>query len=522
MVLFNRDLRVRDNPALAAAAKAKRSVPLFVLDEALLGSRFAAPNRVAFMLEALRDLDEALRRAGGRLYLRRGDPVEEAIAVARACRAQELHVSADWSAYARRREQRLSTACEKERIAFTAHPGTTIVPPGAVTPSGGDHFKVFSPFHRAWDSLPLRQRAQQPRRMQTPGQLAVGRLPAADSLLRDTPSPERARGGESGGRRLMRAFLRNGIANYERRHDNLPGDATSGLSPYLRFGCLSPLELLREARSHRGGAVFARQLCWRDFHHQVLTAFPDLPRRDYRPRGDRWSRSQRAFDAWREGCTGYPIVDAAMRQLAREGRMHNRARMIAASFLIKDLYLDWRWGARHFWDLLATERLPTTRATGSGSPVPETTRAPTASSTQSARPTASTPTGPTCAATCRSLKRSRGAPSTSPGGYRGGSVAIWITPSRSSITTTLRLPSWTAAHRIGAMGRLAVILGSSALGPGGETVAAAAASTAPQVVQRHGGAGPTASPIGSTMRPICGPARGGLRPGAGNLARSAR
>jgi len=118
IVLFNRDLRVRDNPALAAAARAERTAPLFVLDEALLGSRFAAPNRVAFMFEALRDLDETLRRAGARLYVRRGDPVSEALGAARECGATELHVSADWSAFARRREERLRRACAEQRIAF--------------------------------------------------------------------------------------------------------------------------------------------------------------------------------------------------------------------------------------------------------------------------------------------------------------------------------------------------------------------------------------------------------------------
>jgi len=353
IVLFNRDLRLRDNPALAAAAKADRTVPLFVLDERLLGSRFAAPNRVAFMLEALRDLDRSLRRAGARLYVRRGDPVAEAISVAAECGATELHAAADWSAYARRREERLRAACERERIAFHVHPGTTVVAPGTVTPTGGDHFKVFTPFHRSWADVPLRPRATTPRRLSLPSRLAGGHLPAAESLLRGSPSRQRAAGGEGEGRRLMRAFLRGGLAGYEAHHDDLPGDATSSLSPYLRFGCISPLELLNEARSRPGGAAFARQICWRDFHHQVLAAFPTPPRRDYPPRGDRWSRSRRAFEAWREGRTGYPIVDAAMRQLLDEGRMHNRARMIAASFLTKDLYLDWRWGAEHFWDLLS-------------------------------------------------------------------------------------------------------------------------------------------------------------------------
>jgi deoxyribodipyrimidine photo-lyase len=358
IVLFNRDLRVHDHPALSAAAKAERTVPLFVFDEQLLGSRFAAPNRVAFMLEALRDLDKALRRRGGRLFVRHGDPVQEAVAVAREAGAGAVHVSADWSAYARRREERLARACEEERIEFLAHPGVTVVPPGAVTPGGGDHFRVFSPYHRAWSRLPWRERLAAPRQLSVPARLKAGRLPSLDSLLAMSrhhsgrPSPRRLPGGESEGRKLMRSFLRDGLGGYEGRHDDLPGDGTSRLSAYIRWGCVSPLELAREAGDRRGGAAFARQLCWRDFHHQVLAATPSLPRRDYRPRRDRWSRSQRVLEAWREGRTGYPLVDAAMRQLAEEGFMHNRARMTVASFLCKDLYVDWRAGAWHFWDLL--------------------------------------------------------------------------------------------------------------------------------------------------------------------------
>ena len=353
LVLFNRDLRVHDNPALAAAARAARTLPLFVLDETLLSSRFAAPNRVAFMLEALRDLDEALRRAGGRLFVRRGDLVAEAVAAARKAGATELHVTADHSAYAQRRQRRLELACAEERIALRAHPGVTIVPPGAATPAGGDHFKVFTPYHRAWSELPLREQAPSPRRLRVPDEVRAGRLPALSKLTSGSPSPHRAKGGEREGRRLMRAFLHDGIGEYEARHDDLPGDATSRLSAHLRFGCLSPLDLMREARERRGSEPFVRQLCWRDFHHQVLAAVPSLPRRDYRPRGDRWSRSMRALDAWKEGRTGYPLVDAAMRQLATEGFMHNRARMTVASFLCKDLYVDWREGAWHFWDLLS-------------------------------------------------------------------------------------------------------------------------------------------------------------------------
>lgn len=353
VVLFTRDLRTTDNPALWAASRAERTVPLFVLDDAILGSRFAAPNRVAYMREALIDLDGRLKAMDARLFLRRGQVVEEAMRVAREVGAEELHLAADWSAYARRREGALREACEEAGIELTAHPGVTILEPGAVTPGGGDHFKVFSPYHRAWSEAPWREEVGTPRRLKAPPGLVAGELPALEELTDGEPSPGRERGGETQARRRMQAFLRDRIDRYEDGHDDLASKGTSGLSAHVRWGCVSPRELAGAARERRGGAPFVRQLCWRDFHHQVLAAFPDLPRRDYRPRGDRWSRSERVFAAWREGRTGYPLVDAGMRQLAAEGYMHNRARLAAGSFLTKDLHIDWRQGAWHFWDLLS-------------------------------------------------------------------------------------------------------------------------------------------------------------------------
>ncbi len=353
VVLFTRDLRVTDNPALWAASRAERTVPLFVLDATLLGSRFAAPNRVAYMREALVDLDGRLKAMDGRLFLRRGQVVEEAIAVAKECGAGEFHIAADWSAYARRREDALRSACEDASIEFTAHPGVTVLDPGAVTPTGGDHFKVFSPYHRAWGDAPWREEVGTPRKLSVPAGLAAGELPALAQLTDGTPSPDLEAGGETEARKRMQSFFRDRIVNYEEGHDDLPNKGTSQLSADIRWGCLSPLELALAAQEARGGEPFVRQLCWRDFHHQVLAAFPNLPRQDYRSRRDRWSRSEKVFEAWREGRTGYPLVDAGMRQLAAEGFMHNRARMTVGSFLTKDLYVDWRKGAWHFWDLLA-------------------------------------------------------------------------------------------------------------------------------------------------------------------------
>ena len=161
-------------------------------------------------------------------------------------------------------------------------------------------------------------------------------------------------GGETAGRERMHRWLRDGIADYDDDHDALGNDNTSRLSPYLHFGCVSPVELVREAGEQRSSAAasFVRQVAWRDFHHQVLAARPDATREDYRPRGDRWHSSGEELQAWKEGRTGYPVVDAGMRQLAREGWMHNRARLITGHFLTKTLYIDWREGAQHFVDLL--------------------------------------------------------------------------------------------------------------------------------------------------------------------------
>ena len=353
VLLFTRDLRVRDHPALAAAAReAERVVPLFVLDDALLRGPCGAPNGLSFLLDCLRDLDGSLRERGGRLVLRRGDPVAEALRVARESKASAIHLSDDYSAYARRRCERLAARCERAGLSLRVHPGLTVVEPGELVPAGGDHYRVFTPYWRGWSEQPRRRPDAAPRRLSLPAGVRVGRIPALRRLTDEAPSPELPQGGETAARKRLERWLRGGLASYEEGRDRLAGDGTSRLSADLHFGCLSPAAVLDRVEGRPGAGAFVRQLCWRDFHHQVLAARPDLPRSDYRGRGDRWRRSARLAEAWRQGRTGYPIVDAGMCQLAREGFMHNRARMIVASFLTKTLYLDWRLGAAHFERLL--------------------------------------------------------------------------------------------------------------------------------------------------------------------------
>jgi deoxyribodipyrimidine photo-lyase len=356
LVLFTRDLRVHDQAALSTAVReAKYVVPAFVFDEQLLSGRCGAPNRLAFLLDSLPDLDRSLRERGGRLVIRRGEVVHEVLRLARSTGAEAIYMSGDVSAYARRRHRLLTEACERERIALRTFPGVAVVAAGELTPSGGgDHYRVFTPYWRAWSALPRFERAAAPRRISVPEGIRPGTLPSLKNLTPVSPSPQLPQGGESAGLAQLKRWLPRHLAEYEECHDDLAADRTSHLSPFLHFGCLSASTVLAraESRAGAGGEAFARQLCWRDFHHQVLSARPDLPRRDYRPRGDRWSRSRRLAEAWRAGLTGYPIVDAGMRQLAREGFMHNRARLIVASFLTKLLYIDWRVGAAHFESLL--------------------------------------------------------------------------------------------------------------------------------------------------------------------------
>ncbi|MFI6254321.1 cryptochrome/photolyase family protein, partial [Streptomyces sp. NPDC051016] len=202
---------------------------------------------------------------------------------------------------------------------------------------------------------PLRDALAAPRTVRVPE--GVGSEPLPDRATLSGVSRDLAPGGETAGRARLTAWLRSDLAAYEDRHDDLAGDATSRFSPHLHFGTLSPVELVHRSRraGGPGAEAFVRQLAWREFHRQVLAARPTAATADYRTRQDRWRTGTAAgadVEAWRTGRTGYPVVDAAMRQLTAEGWMHNRGRLLTASFLAKTLYVDWRVGARHFLDLL--------------------------------------------------------------------------------------------------------------------------------------------------------------------------
>ena len=349
VVLFTRDLRLHDQPALAdAVERAERIVPLFVLDDEILRS-FGAPNRVAFLLEALGDLDAGLRDRGGALVVRRGDVLAETVRVAQEAGAEAVFLGEDVSAYAQERERRLRATLAGARIELEVFPGVTVIPPGDLTPAGADHFRVFTPYWRRWREHPRRDVLPAPERIELPDGLELGARP---ELERGKPAPELPPGGETAGRRRLERWLGDGLERYAEHADDLAANATSRLSPYLHFGCVSAGEVVARALEHEGSEPFVRQLCWRDFNHQLLAAQPRISTEDLRPRVDGWRDDEEGFAAWCDGRTGFPLVDAGMRQLMQEGFIHNRARLVAGSFLTKHLGIDWRRGAEHFFEHL--------------------------------------------------------------------------------------------------------------------------------------------------------------------------
>lgn len=355
-----RDFRLDDNPALRAAIDEGEAVlPLFVLDPTLLGS--AGIARRAWMIAALHALDAQLRGVGGAgLSVVRGRPTDILPAVARSVGATQVHISADFAPYGRRRDERVRTALAAAGIELVATGSPYAVAPGTLLNQAGGPFQVFSPFHRAW----LERGVHGPAPQVEPG--TVTWLRAEHQYDLEDPDPElAARAGEEAARHAWHDWLEDdsdGVDDYERNH-NLPGvDGTSRLSIALRWGHLHPRTILADlaARRSKGALALARQIAWRDFFADVLFHRPDAVTEPIRAEftamvsdePDDDATAQSRLQAWQQGRTGYPLVDAGMRQLQIEGWIHNRVRMVVASFLIKDLHLGWWVGAAWFMSYL--------------------------------------------------------------------------------------------------------------------------------------------------------------------------
>jgi deoxyribodipyrimidine photo-lyase len=349
IIWFRRDLRVSDQPIfLAAAESSPRSLGVFVLDPALLEPAGAA--RRNFLYGCLRELDASL---GGRLLVVRGTPAELLPRIVAAAGARTVHVAADFAPYGAQRDRAVEDGLAALGVRLVRTGSPYAVAPGRVTTGAGRPFRVFTPFRRAWHThgwrLPAASDADTVDWLD-PATIGVDRadIPAALELTATLPEP-----GERAALRRWRGYSATGLADYSRDRNRPDVVGTSGMSPYLRFGCIHPRTMLADDPPD----LFRSELAWREFYADVLHQRPDSARHNYDPAFDALPTATHAdagelFAAWQEGRTGYPIVDAGMRQLRTTAWMHNRVRMITASFLVKDLHLPWQWGARHFMRLL--------------------------------------------------------------------------------------------------------------------------------------------------------------------------
>ena len=371
-----RDLRLADNLGLAAAVAATPAVTgVFVLDPGILEAPGMAPARLWFLVESLRELAERWRQAGSRLVVLRGDPAELLPQLARAMGAEVVAWNRDVEPYGRARDRQVAAALQAQGLRVLVDWDQLLIAPEALKTGGGDPYRVYGPFWRNWRG--------QVERKALAGQLTPAAAPSGLVDLDSVALPQvedlaaaiphgfegaelcPCQPGEAAALEQLQAFCDGGpLLAYEPER-NFPGTAgTSGLSAALKFGTISPRQCWQAAQQARELAcsdeqrqaiqVWEQELAWREFYQQALFHYPELADGPYRPqwRHFPWENDAKRFEAWRQGLTGVPIVDAAMRQLNESGWMHNRCRMVVASYLVKDLICDWRWGEAAFMERL--------------------------------------------------------------------------------------------------------------------------------------------------------------------------
>lgn len=359
LVWLRRDLRLSDQAAFAAAAVEGRVIPVYILDDETSRHRRMGAASRWWLHHSLASLDASLRAKGSRLILRRGESAAELAKLAKEIGAIRVHCLHHYEPWWRNAERAVG-----QLLDLVCHDGNYLAPPGSVTTGAGDPYKIYTPFWRA-----LSQRMPPPAPHRAPSTIdAPSKWPKSDTLADWDLLPTRpnwAKGfaaewapGEEGAHQRLDAFARH-ASNYDQQR-NLPSiEGSSRLSPHLHFGEISPAQAWHKVAGQDSGArgsvgAFLGELGWRDYAQNVILQFPDYGKANARDRFDAlpWRNAPDDLRAWQQGLTGYPIVDAGMRQLWVSGWMHNRVRMIAASFLIKHLLIDWRQGEQWFWDCL--------------------------------------------------------------------------------------------------------------------------------------------------------------------------
>ena len=366
---FRQDLRTHDLPGLAAAlATGQPVIPCYILDDTTAGDWIAGSASRWWLHHSLRSLSEELAELGGTLILRRGEPLMVLSQLLQETGADSIHCTRQYEPWATGLETSLFTAFSNSGITFKRYPGSLLFEPGQVMNQSGLPFKVFTPFWRRCRNEP---EPAPPQACPEAGQWyaqVISSEPLQDwQLCPSQPDwashwPALWQPGTAPARLKLKAFLSEGIHDYSEGRDHPARNSTTRLSPHLHFGELSPRELWHEARQLAARQPSLRdqidkllsELGWREFSHHLMYHFPTLPEQPFKQQFSAfpWLGNATALQAWQRGQTGYPIVDAGMRELWQTGFMHNRVRMIVASFLTKHLLIHWRAGARWFWDTL--------------------------------------------------------------------------------------------------------------------------------------------------------------------------
>lgn len=357
---FRRDLRVRDNPALFnAAATGLPVIPLFVVDTDLIAGIQSDGAVFDFQAECLRDLSESIEDLGGKFVVRKGRLLEVFSRIIGETNPRSVYFNRDYEPAAIERDVAAARFLEAGGIEVKSFDDVVIHAPEKIKTASRMPYSVFTPFAAKWLKLAKPKPLGKPHRFNTP-RLASEPIPSGEDLGRATliMNPV-VHGGERNAVNRWNSFLRERLLSYAATRDLPHVHGTSKMSPYLRFGCISPIrmysdliELSSETRkgSSDSSDKYLSELIWREFYTSVLYHFPFTAERNYRSEFDllNWSFDEKAFEAWKKGDTGFPLVDAGMRQLNATGWMHNRVRMVVASFLTKDLFIDWRHGEEYF------------------------------------------------------------------------------------------------------------------------------------------------------------------------------
>ena len=348
LLWFRRDLRLHDLPSLLDAAAADREVlACYVLDPRLQAS--SGPRRLQYLYDSLRDLRNGL---DNRLLVTLGRPEVRIPALAKQIGASSVHVSGDFSPFGVRRDTAVRDALGD--VPFEESGSPYLVSPGRVTKADGTPYKVFTPFHSAWREHGWRAPAKSGPKSATwiePADVGGGvDVPAGDVEL-ELPA------GEAAALAAWKTFVASKLADYADDRNRPDADGISRMSAHLKFGTIHPRTMAADLGGGKGGQAYLRELAFRDFYAGVLYAWPDSAWWNWNKTFDQIevdedAEARNRFEAWKAGRTGFPIVDAGMRQLSDTGFMHNRVRMIVASFLVKDLHLPWQWGARWFLEQL--------------------------------------------------------------------------------------------------------------------------------------------------------------------------